>query len=152
MKNLQNNADRAEILRRLRTVRADSQRLWGKMTANQMICHLSDAFRGVMGEIKIAPTGTLFQRVVVKRMMMYLPPMPVKNYPTSPEINQEIGGTKPTDFDADAAELERLIDGFTDEKSDCQQWSHPFFGRMSRWEWSRWAYIHVHHHLRQFGA
>jgi len=113
---------------------------------------LSDAFRGVTGEIKVAPTGTLFQRIVVKRLIMYLPPVPVKNYPTSPEINQQIGGTKPTELDADTAELERLIADFTDEKSDFEQWSHPFFGRMSRREWSRWAYIHLNHHLRQFGA
>ena len=152
MKNLQNDADRAEILRRLRTVRPDSNRLWGKMTANRMICHLSDAFRGVTGEIKIAPTGTFFQHAIVKFLMLNLPPMPVKNYPTSPEINQEIGGTKPTEFAADAAELERLIAEFTDEKNDCSNWSHPFFGRMSRRQWSRWAYIHIHHHLRQFGA
>jgi Protein of unknown function (DUF1569) len=152
MKNLQSEQVKTEIRRRLSTIRADSKPLWGKMSANQMICHLSDAFRGVTGEIKIAPTGTLFQRVVVKRMMIYLPPMPVKNYPTPPKINQEIGGTKPTEFVADLAKLERLIDEFTDEKSDFEQWSHPFFGQMSRWEWSRWAYIHVHHHLRQFGA
>jgi hypothetical protein len=152
MKNLQNKRDRAAIISRLRTVKSDTPRLWGEMTANQMICHLSDAFRGVTGEIKVAPTGTFFQRIVVKRLMLNLPPMPVKNYPTAPEINQKIGGTKPTEFDADAAELERLIVEFTDEKSEFEQWFHPFFGRMSRREWSRWAYIHVHHHLRQFGA
>lgn len=152
MKNLQNDADRAQILRRLRTIRADTPRLWGKMSANQMICHLSDAFRGVTGEIKIMPTGTVFQRVVVKRLLMYMPPMPVKNYSTAPEINQEIGGTQPKDFASDAAELERLIAEFTDEKTDCSKWSHPFFGQLSRWEWSRWAYVHINHHLRQFGA
>lgn len=152
MKTLQSEQVKTEIHRRLSTIRADSKPLWGKMSANQMICHLSDAFRGVTGEIKIAPTGTLFQRVMVKRMMMYLPPVPVKNYPTSPEINQEIGGTKPTEFNADAAELKRLIEWFVDNKNDCSNWSHPFFGRLSRWEWSRWAYIHINHHLRQFGA
>ena len=118
MKNLQNNSDRDEILRRLKTVRADSNRLWGKMTANQMICHLSDGFRGVTGEIKVAPTGTLFQRVVIKLLMIYLPTVTVKDYPTSPEINQEIGGTRPTNFESDVAELKRLIVEFTDEKSD----------------------------------
>ena len=84
--------------------------------------------------------------------MMYLPPMPVKNYPTSPEINQEISGTQPKDFASDAAELERLIAEFCDEKTDRSKWSHPFFGQLSRGEWSRWAYVHINHHLRQFGA
>lgn len=152
MKNLQTDADRAEIIGRLRTISAATPRLWGKMSANQMICHLSDAFRGVTGKIKIAPTGTVFQRVVVKRLLMYLPSMAVKNYPTSPEINQEIGGTQPKDFASDAAELERLIAAFCDEKTDFSNWSHPFFGQLSRRQWSRWAYVHINHHLRQFGA
>lgn len=152
IKNLQNERDRAEIIRRLQTITNNTPGFWGKMTANQMICHLSDAFRGVTGEIKVAPTGTLSQRVVLKRMMLYLPPVTVQNYPTSPEINQEIGGTRPTNFDSDAAELKRLIAEFTDEKSDFTKWSHPFFGKLSRWEWSRWAYVHINHHLRQFGA
>lgn len=152
MRNLQNTADRSEIVRRLRTVKPSTQPLWGKMSANQMICHLSDGFRGVTGEIKVAPTGTFFQRTVVKFMMINLPPVQVKNYPTAPEINQELGGTKPTEFAADLAELERMIECFVDEKTDCSNWSHPFFGRLTRREWSRWAYVHINHHLTQFGT
>ena len=29
---------------------------------------------------------------------------------------------------------------------------HPIFGRMSQRAWLRWAYLHMDHHLRQFGA
>lgn len=150
-KNLQNTKDRAEIIRRLRSVRQDAPRLWGKMNAGQMICHLSDAFRGVKGEIKVASQETFFRRVVLKRLIMYLPPITVKNYPTLPEIDQEIGGTRPTNFDSDLAELERLLVEFTDEKSDFTKWSHPLLGQMTRRQWSRWAYVHINHHLRQFG-
>lgn len=28
---------------------------------------------------------------------------------------------------------------------------HPIFGRLSRAAWLRWAYLHMDHHLRQFG-
>ncbi len=153
MKNLQNEIDRAEILRRLRTVRADSQRLWGKMSANQMICHLSDGFRGATGEIEVAPIGNFLHRTIVKFLLLNLPRVKtIKNYPTMPEINQEIGGTKPIEFTADLAELERLIEHFVDERNDCSAWSHSLFGRMSRRQWSRWAWVHINHHLTQFGA
>jgi hypothetical protein len=152
MKNLQNTKDRAEIIGRLRAVRKDTPRLWGKMNASQMICHLSDTFRGIRGEIKIAPRDSFFRRVVMKRLMMFLPAtVTVKNYPTFSEIDQQIGGTRPTDFAADLAELERLLAEFVDEKSDFTKWSHPLLGRMSRRQWSRWAYVHINHHLRQFG-
>ena len=29
---------------------------------------------------------------------------------------------------------------------------HPIFGRLSRTAWLRWGYLHIDHHLRQFGA
>jgi hypothetical protein len=29
---------------------------------------------------------------------------------------------------------------------------HPLFGGMSDGAWLRWAYLHIDHHLRQFGA
>ncbi len=40
----------AEITARLRILRPDSPRHWGRMTAAQMICHLNDSFLGVMGD------------------------------------------------------------------------------------------------------
>ena len=29
---------------------------------------------------------------------------------------------------------------------------HPIFGALSRAAWLRWGYLHVDHHLRQFGV
>ncbi len=43
-------ADKTEILTRLRALRPDSARRWGRMSAHQMVCHLSDAFRMATGE------------------------------------------------------------------------------------------------------
>jgi hypothetical protein len=69
---------------------------------------------------------------------------------TVPEINQEIGGTSPGDFVADLAELEARVKQFAAPRDG---WPvHPIFGRMSEAEWLRWAYLHVDHHLRQFGV
>ena len=50
MKPLSNNLDKQEVLQRLRQVKPESARGWGKMTAAQMICHLNDSFKSVMGE------------------------------------------------------------------------------------------------------
>jgi hypothetical protein len=33
------------------------------------------------------------------------------------------------------------------------QWDrHPLFDAMSERDWMRWGYLHVDHHLRQFGV
>ena len=45
MKSLRNPADREEILRRLEFIQPTSQRRWGRMSAHNMIYHLSDGSR-----------------------------------------------------------------------------------------------------------
>ena len=29
---------------------------------------------------------------------------------------------------------------------------HPIFGPLTTSQWMRWGYLHVYHHLRQFGV
>jgi hypothetical protein len=71
---------------------------------------------------------------------------------TRPEVDQEIGGTRPVNFAADVAELEALCERITTQSGRIHRRVHPVFGRMSQAAWLRWAYLHMDHHLRQFGA
>ena len=122
------------------------------MSAPQMICHLADSFRGVMGEKPVSPATGVFQRSVMKWFTLYVPlPWP-EGIPTRPEMDQTAGGTPPVTFDDDRDELVRLTDRFCDPARSVSACTHPIFGKMSRAEWLRWAYLHMDHHLRQFGA
>jgi hypothetical protein len=150
MKSLARERDRDEILRRLRTVRPDSVRRWGRMSPHQMICHLSDSFLAVTGRKAVTPATGVLQRTVVKWIALYLPVRWPPGIPTRPEIDQEVGGTRPADFAADVAQLEGLIAFVTSPTPPGWQ-PHPMFGRMSEAAWLRWAYLHMDHHLRQFG-
>jgi Protein of unknown function (DUF1569) len=38
------------------------------------------------------------------------------------------------------------------QPSAAERPAHPIFGRMTEEEWMRWGYLHVDHHLRQFGG
>jgi hypothetical protein len=152
MKSLARERDRDEILRRLRKVRPDSARRWGRMSAHQMICHLSDSFLAVTGRKAVTPATGVLQRTVVKWIALYLPVRWPPGIPTRPEIDQEVGGTRPADFAADVAQLEGLI-AFVTSRATPPGWqTHPMFGAMSEAAWLRWAYLHMDHHLRQFGA
>jgi len=144
--------DKAELLSRLQGVTFSSPRQWGKMTPHQMLCHLSDSFRGVVGEKTIAPATNLFTTTVMKAFALYAPMPWPPGIKTRPEVDQEIGGTKPAEFAHDKADLERLIEMFARPQQDFASYTHPIFGRMSPAQWHRWAYLHVDHHLRQFGA
>jgi uncharacterized protein DUF1569 len=152
MKTLLRERDKTEVLRRLRTVRAGSVARWGRMSAHQMVCHLSDSFRMAIGEKPMSDDSTALRRTIVKWIVLYLPlPWPA-GILTRPEIDQEVGGTRPVNFEADVADLEALMAAVTAEKRSFAWRTHPLFGPMSEADWLRWAYLHVDHHLRQFGA
>ena len=71
---------------------------------------------------------------------------------TTPEIDQEAGGTRPAVFAADLAALEALVELVTAPARSFDWQPHPRLGRMSEREWLRWGYLHMDHHLRQFGV
>ena len=55
MKTMARADDKAEIIRRLKMVRPDCARRWGRMSAHQMVCHLSDSFRLVTHQKAASP-------------------------------------------------------------------------------------------------
>jgi hypothetical protein len=153
MKTLASDRDQHEILRRLKQVRPDTTRRWGRMTAPQMICHLSDSYRVVMGLKPVTPTSGFLERTVIKWIALYAPlkwPVGIK---TRPEVDQEGGeATCPKDFTADVADLETLVGIFTSQQGSADWPGHPIFGPMSKRDWLRWGYLHMDHHFRQFGV
>jgi hypothetical protein len=150
MKTLLNTADRAEVLDRLNGVRPESQRSWGSMSAHQMICHLSDSFRAALGEKQISQSTTFFKHTVYKWVALWLPFQWPHGIKTRPEMDQRQGGTPPAEFASDLEKLRILVDRFS--KSEGEFASHATLGQMSRTERMRHAYLHMDHHLRQFGA
>jgi hypothetical protein len=144
--------DKEEIIARLNSVRPDSLRRWGKMSAHQMICHLGDGFRLYMGLIATAPPGFPYPSRVLKLASLWVPVPWPKGFKTMPEIDQEKCGTPSSEFQRDVEELRSLVDRFTRSPPDFQWPSHPYLGRMSEREWMRLGYLHSDHHLRQFGA
>ena len=151
MKSLANASDCKELRHRLQYARVDSSRRWGKMSAAQMICHLADSFRAVMGEKPWQLDRPTFGWQVVKHLALYAPVRWPRGVPTRPEVDQFLGGTPPLRFEDDVHDLQQLLDRFARQPRDFQLQPHPMFGLMSEREWLRWGYLHTDHHLRQFG-
>jgi len=143
---------RISVVERIKTVRPDSRALWGKMTASQMLCHLSDSFGCAFGDIPLALVGSLLHQTVLMSVALWVPVPWPKNYQTRPEMDQLIGGTPPGEFAADRKHLVQRVEKFGRPGFDFTPSLHPIFGKMSPAEWRRWGYLHVDHHLRQFGA
>ena len=149
-KTFSNQNDKAEVIQRMRQLRPDSQRQWGKMTAHQAICHLSDSFLCKFGERNSTQASNFLTKTVMKWVALESPfPWP-HGIKTMPENDQLIGGTLPAEFDRDRAQLEALIERFCQPLINLSP--HPYFGQMTEAEWLRWGYLHCDHHLRQFGV
>jgi hypothetical protein len=152
MKSFLTMADTKEILERLRQVRPDSPRQWGRMSSHQMLCHLNDSFKFTLGEKENSSVSNPFTRTVVKWIALYTPMKWPQGSKTMPEMDQLIGGTPPVEFEGDRTLLLTLIERFTGQANGNAFPPHPFFGQMNEFEWMRWGYLHCDHHLRQFGV
>ena len=120
------------------------------MSVRQMICHLNDSFLGVMGERPISEASGPAPRIIMKFFALYVPAKWPHGVPTRPEVDQQGGGTPPAEWERDRAALLQSMARFHDPGS--RLGAHPIFGPLTRSEWMRWGYLHVDHHLRQFGA
>jgi hypothetical protein len=150
MKTLQNVRDRNEVLDRLAKVRPDAQRRWGRMTAHQMVCHLSDSLRSALGEKYVSPSNSRFERMILKPLALWVPVPWPHGVKTRPEMDQQQGGTSPVGFVSDLDELRTLFQRFCAQEGEFGP--HAMFGQMSRAERMRHGYLHFDHHLRQFGV
>jgi hypothetical protein len=150
MKSFANAADVDSIFARLNRVTNDSQRQWGTMTPSEMCVHLTDAFRGPLGEKDLGRVDTLFSRTVMKFVALKVPMNWPKGLKTMPAMDPRKKGTKPSEFERDKHELEAAARRFLAATGPLVP--HPLFGNMSPSEWKRWAWMHMDHHLRQFGV
>ena len=153
MRTLRHAEDVDEILGRLQALSPSSKRQWGRMSVQQMVCHLSDGFLLYMGEISARPVPTLAPRKLLKWVALWVPiPWP-HGFKTFPELDQELGGTPPAEFEKDVDRLLAVVQRFTSPRRDFK-WAetHPHFGPMSEEDWQRLGYLHTDHHLRQFGC
>ena len=153
MKTIANARTLDQLVERLERLTPESTRRWGTMTPAEMLCHVGDAGDSVLGR-RIPPGAVPPNQLPlpIKWLMLYSPmPFP-RGVETRPGVNPRKEGTRPGDF---AGDRRRVIDGLRAlavAAPDSVSPSHFRFGRMSLRGWQHWAYKHVDHHLRQFGA
>ena len=150
MRTLARASDLAAIRQRITLVSPTDTALWGSMSAHQMVCHLTDAFRCPLGEKVPKPIkASSIPIPIYKRLALWLPVKWPPNVPTTPEMDQAIHGTPPTVFAVDQGSLFAILSRFASSSGPWR--SHPIFGFMTTREWMHWGYLHTDHHLRQFG-
>jgi hypothetical protein len=148
MKTLFNEQATEELLQRLNQLKADRQPCWGKMNAAQMLAHCQAGFRVYFGEEKF--TQSLAGRIfgpIAKRKLFNNKRWP-KNLPTAKQFviaDERV-------FEEEKRKLVSQVQRFTTSGILINAPKHPFFGRMNNEDWSRFGYLHLDHHLNQFGV
>ena len=151
MKNLFDATVANQVKTRLGQLKPQSERLWGKMTAAQMLAHCSVSMQWAVGEV-VPEKGALPVRLIGRMVKPFVlrneEPMR-KNSPTAKSLIV----ADDRDLGKERERLSGLIDRFAvGGPAGCTKNPHSFFGKMTPEEWAILTYKHLDHHLRQFGV
>ncbi len=147
MRTLHRPADRAEILSRAQRLSSVTPARWGRLTAPQMVTHITDAIRMATGSLPVPSKRMVVRFPPLKQLLVYLLPMP-KGLPTAPALLARA----PAEWGSELTQLAAELDAFGRHPAGGPWPVHPAFGTLSRRAWGVLAYRHVNHHLRQFGV
>jgi hypothetical protein len=148
MKSIWQDETRRDVSARL--VKLDPARpaQWGRMSSQQMVCHLHYSLQMAIGERAVRGRWTPFRLPLLKPFVLYYAPFP-KNAPTAPEL---VITATPNSWDRDVADLCAAMDRFVARGRGARWPDHPAFGPLTAEDWGVLVYRHTDHHLRQFGV
>lgn len=147
MKTVWNEQDRRELQERVVRLNPEAKGQWGRMTAPQMLAHLTDALRMALGDLPCESKKLPIRYPPLKQLIVYLLPFP-KGAPTAPELV----GRAALSWRGETSDLVLLLDRMGRAPADFAWPEHPAFGALSRRAWGVLVYRHMDHHLRQFGV
>ncbi len=147
VKNMFDPVVKEEIIDRINKLSLQTQPQWGKMNVAQMLAHLQQPIGVAEGVHKLP--RTLFGRIFgsIAKPIFYNENPFKRNLPTDPSFVM-IGSEK--DFETEKRKLLEMISNFTDKNIVNEV--HPFFGKMTKEQWSMGTWKHLNHHLQQFGV
>ena len=124
------------ILTHLENIESTTQPLWGSMSAQRMVEHLSDSMKMAVGQ-SVFPLEVPEDRIPkMKEFLLSEKPMAKNMEVPFAKKNEELR----------SADLELAID-----ENEHETTLHPYYGPLNYEEWNRLHAKHFTHHLQQFG-
>lgn len=136
------------MVARIRDLKPDANRLWGRMSAPQMVAHLTDQMHHALGDEPVAARSGMLRWPPVRFASIYVIPWPKGRIKGPPEAFT----TQPTTWEADIEGLELLLERFAARDPESNWPDHALFGHMRGRDWGVFVHKHFDHHLRQFGV
>ena len=138
---------RESLVRRIRALTPDTPRAWGRMTAPEMIAHLTDQMSHTLGDVSTTPIRDFRRWPGIKYLAIHVVPWPKGRVVGPPEAFV----TKPADWTNDVNNLVALVERFGALDPNGRWALHAIFGDMTGRDWGVFCHKHFDHHLRQFG-
>jgi hypothetical protein len=147
MKSVLDKATRDELVNRIHQLDERSTAQWGQMNVFQMLRHCALCEELYLGKTKHKRSfiGRLFGKIGLRKILREDKAFP-KKAPTSKLFKvEEVNG----DVSREKARWVALIGEYENYPSDFTHW---FFGKMTREQVGYFVYKHNDHHLQQFGV
>ena len=149
MKNLFEPATIAEVKQRMAELTPESRPQWGRMSAAQALAHCGIALSMAAGELTPPRSllGRIFGRTAINSLFQGKPMgRNAAGHPTAQVTDER-------DLETERQNLIDRLHSFQAAGPDgCTRQPHFFFGKLTPEEWATFQYIHIDHHLRQFGV
>ena len=146
VKNLFDPVVKQDILIRINKLAPQSKAQWGKMNVGQMLAHCQVPIGVGLGTNKIPRTfiGRIFGPFAKK--MLYNDKPFKRHLPTDPSFVMK----DEKDFEKEKQGLIIMVNHFSE--GNIVDAPHPFFGKLTKEQWSKGTWKHLDHHLQQFGV
>ena len=143
----------SQIQDSLKMLKGDTKPLFGKMTAQHMVEHLTITFKLSIGKIKYPPFTPSERALLSKNTLLFTDyEMPMGMTP--PHDTGELYPLKYPDLEKSKEALLNTWDEYIAyyEKNEGASEVHPRFGHLTKDEWNRFHFKHMMHHFKQFGV
>lgn len=147
MASLFNPDDNQQMIERIEKLTPETTALWGRMTVDQMLRHCAAPVDVATGKLTLKMPvllgllGRMLKKKVLRKGLD-------KNSPTA----REFVFRDRSDFETAQHELIERYRMLANNRAYITVLKHPFWGKMSYEDWDRLLWMHLDHHLRQFGV
>lgn len=148
-KNLLNDSSKEEMIIRILQLKEDSERQWGKMHVTEMFHHINASMKLILAA-RSKPANPSVRKWFYKLIFFHALKKFPKNKPTRKDLDVVGSQLETNSFEEERSELLRLVNQTQREKNMVV--NHPYFGMLNNEECGKFLWLHLDHHLRQFGV
>jgi hypothetical protein len=138
-----------ELLARVEKLSPDANSHWGKMNATEMLLHCTLANTFILEDESVYRKPTLKEKLIRALAFNLLSKIPRNN--RGPKRLETKGKISSADFELQRRKYIATIKRFPRHDKPFAS-LHPKMGFLNNEQWGKFAWVHMDHHLRQFGV